>query len=159
MKNTKIKGILESLHYNEESTTNEISSFRMVLHRTHSIKMSLNSKKCDSFRQYFVLLWIPCNGVFEAKRPQYQKLILTLNEEKYFCNKLNKQCLYFSGSKYGTDTTNNGEFRLQSLYDKCKIHAEREVKNGHQLIIDIAIHQFVRKVCLITSHVEISDIW
>ena len=148
---------------NDESILNEITPFRMVLHTTHRMKMSYNSNKSkyDSHCKYFVMLWVPCNLENGLNKYEYDQLISAFNKESYFCNKLNKQCLYISGPKYGTNEDDEKDeraktaFHLSTLYEECEelaLPEVSEVPDTHQLNIEIVVHEFDRKVCLLPLH-------
>ena len=141
----------------DRAIINEITPFRMVLHRTHRMKMFYQEIQCDADCQYFLLLWIPCNLENGLNDNEYDQLISAFNEEAYFCNKLNKECIYISGPKYGkneADYNNEDEgdtkFDLPTLNNTCHLWASSEVPDpmNNKLIIEIVVHEFDRKVSL-----------
>eukprot|EP01084_Bolivina_argentea_P068832 125283_1 len=137
-----------------------IIPFRMVLHKTHRMKLSYNypsQSKQDSASvcKYFVLLWIPCNQENGLNDDEYDEFVKALIKAKYFCNQLNKECIYISGPTYGHDEIQSlskigndayqNKFDLKPLENYCLAFSAHEIPPDKKLDVQIVVHELNRK--------------
>ena len=118
--------------------------FRVVIHQTKRMKLKYSDHggmSNESDCNYFALLWVPSNVEDGMKEHEFNNLIKAMRSSKYFVNKLNKECIYFSGPSYGYSP--ECAFDLESLSNLCRSHGE----NGNiTLDIEIAVHELAREV-------------
>ena len=147
----------------EKDLLKEIIPFRMVLHKTHRMKVyyeySSNHKMSSKSNcQYFALVWIPCNEDNGLNDDEYNQLINAFKDKqsKYFCNKLNKESIYISGPKYGSDEAfpnasieqqkESVYFNLTPLRTLCELYGSMRLPEDKVLNIEIVVHEIDRKV-------------
>ena len=141
----------------ENETLSNIVPFRMVLHRSHRMKVAYGYdedegkvQKFHSRCHYFVLLWIPSNSNDGMNDNEYNELIAALNQNKYFCKKLNKECIYISGPKYGDEKDQQHRFNLDRLHSECKLFSNDsknrlDIPSDKRLDIQIVVHEMERE--------------
>eukprot|EP01084_Bolivina_argentea_P218371 370595_1 len=128
---------------------------RTIIHKTRNLKMSYAKHKGASKCKHFALIFIPVTGSKKMDSVQYRALVEALRKNKYFCNVLNRECIYVSGPEYGTidyvynkDGGQNEErFDLDSLERICKEYIDTQSikRNNKELKIEIAVHKLDRE--------------
>eukprot|EP01084_Bolivina_argentea_P151500 264426_1 len=137
-----IKDISNAL-LNWQQHSKNIEPFRIITHKLHNLKMTASSKnggmKGKSQCKYFALMWIPNNET--NTETQYYNLIDAFRNNKYFCNKLNEECVYISGPEYGDKE--NSKFDLDSLSSVCRQCTK--LPPTVTLEIEVAVHELARE--------------
>eukprot|EP01084_Bolivina_argentea_P088780 160291_1 len=144
--------VLQEFKQNDEKEEDLkiIKPFRMVIHKLENLKMvQINGSKGASKCQHFTLLWVPT----WLKPHQYKRLIKSFRNSSYFCNKLNKDCVYISGPEYGHLERNSSNspldatyvFDLDVLKGNCSQIIDSILPKSKTLSIEICVHELAKE--------------
>eukprot|EP01084_Bolivina_argentea_P170662 295726_1 len=144
---------------NKQKPIEDITPFRTILHKVKHIKMQHNQKygmngSLEGIK-YIALMWVPT--VFATDK-KYTTFINVLRDNEYFCNKLNEECIYISGPKYGNLENNNWnkhikleeldidqQFDLNELATITRKYSMLPQDKDRYLKIEIAVHKVAKE--------------
>eukprot|EP01083_Nonionella_stella_P286617 975505_1 len=145
----------EKHHEMIEISINDITPFRMIVHKLERLKMvhsKQNGHRGSSECKHFALLWVPTNPKVGMNKDEYNAFRKTLENSSYFCNKLNKDCAYISGPGYGHSEHKDEEkvdynhaFDLEKLVSTCRGIGGDRLPKHKTLDIEIAVHQLANE--------------